>query len=143
MLDKNFVREKIALIKDYIKELDEIISKDTASILKDFKNIRTIEREFQLIADEIIDINIHFIKELDLKSPRDFQSTFEILAEGKIIPPEFAVRIAPAIGLRNMLVHRYEKIDRKFFIEQVKKERKDFIEYIGYISEYFDRAEVK
>lgn len=141
MLDKNFVRGKVALIKDYIKEMEEIISKDTASILKDFKNIRAVEREFQLITDEIIDINIHFIKELDLKSPDDFQSTFEILAEGKIISPEFAARIAPVIGLRNMLVHRYEKIDKKFFIEQVKKEKRDFVEYVGYIDEYLDKID--
>ncbi|MBU3965658.1 DUF86 domain-containing protein [Patescibacteria group bacterium] len=141
MLDKNFIRGKITLIKDYIGEMDEIISKDTLFILKDFKNIRAIEREFQLIVDEMIDVNIHFIKELNLKSPGDFQSTFEILADGKIIPHGFALKIAPVVGLRNKLVHRYEKIDKKFFVEQVAKERNDFIEYIRYINGYLDEID--
>jgi len=139
MLDKIFVREKNEKIKIYLQEIEEIIKLDTKEILGDIRNLRTLERDFQLIIDEIIDINIHFIRELELKSPKDFQSTFEILAEGKIIPDDFAVKIAPVVGLRNKLVHRYEEIDRKFFVEQVKKEYKDFIEYIRYINQYLEK----
>lgn len=140
MLDKNFVREKNEKIKEYLQEIEEIIKLDTKEILEDIRNLRTLERDFQLIVDEIIDINLHFIRELELKSPKDFQSTFEILAEGKILPMDFAIKIAPVVGLRNKLVHRYEKIDRKFFVEQFKKESKDFIKYIKYINQYLEKV---
>jgi len=139
MLNKTFVKEKIGLIKGYLQEIEDIIKLKNKEILEDIRNLRTLERDFQLIVDEILDINIHFIRELGLKSPSDFQSTFEILAEGKIIPINFAVKIAPVVGLRNRLVHRYEEIDKKFFIEQVKKEYKDFIEYIRYINQYLEK----
>ena len=92
-----------------------------------------------MVVDEILDINIHFIKELDAESPDSFQSTFEILAEKEIIPMEFAIRIAPVVGLRNKLVHRYEKVSKKTFVEQTKKDYKDFIEYVGYINQYLEK----
>jgi len=139
MLNKGFVKEKIGLIKGYFQEIEDIIKLENKEILGDIRNLKTLERNFQLIVDEILDINLHFIRELDLKSPSDFQSTFEILAEGKIIPINFAMKIAPAVGLRNKLVHRYEEVDKKFFIEQVKKEFKDFREYIRYINQYLEK----
>ena len=38
----------------------------------------------------MLDINIHLIRELELSSPDDLESTFIILAEGKIISFDFA-----------------------------------------------------
>lgn len=141
MINKEFVKRKIKYIEGYISEIREVVKLDSKEILRSFRDLRTLERVFQLIVDEIIDINLHFIRELDLRTPDDFQSSFEILAEkGKIIPEDFAIRIAPTVGLRNRLVHRYEKIDQKFFIEQVKKEYKDFIKYIKYINQYLEKT---
>lgn len=136
MLDKTFIETKIRLIKDYFEEIRDIIKLDKEEILRDVRNLRTLERIFQLIVDETIDINLHLIREMDLKSPDDFQSSFEILAEGKILPYDFAIKIAPVVGLRNKLVHRYEKVNRDFFIEQVKREYEDFIKFIEYIRDY-------
>lgn len=137
MLKKTLVKEKISKIREYLSETEEIIALDNQIILKDFRNLKTMERNFQLIVDEMIDINLHFIRELELNAPDDFQSSFTIMAEqGKIIPCEFAIKIAPVVGLRNKLVHRYEKVDKKFFIDQVRKDNKDFIEYIKYINKY-------
>ena len=139
MLDQNFISKKLNLIKDYLEELEKIIRLDQKEIAGNFVNLRTLERNFQLIVDEMLDINLHIIRELELKSPADFQNTFEILGQAGVLPLEFAVKIAPVVGLRNRIVHRYEQIDRKLFIEQVKKERVDFLEYSKLISEYLRR----
>jgi len=136
MVNKTLVLEKLNKIKEYLKEIEEIINLKTQEILKDFRNIKTLERNFQLIVDEMLDINLHLISELKLKVPSDFQSSFLIIASSKILPLKFAQKIAPVVGLRNKLVHRYEEIDKTFFIKQLKKERKDFIKYINYINRY-------
>ena len=134
-----FINRKIGLVKEYIQEMDELIKLDNTEIIRNFINLRALERIFQLIVDEMLDINIHFIKELDAEFPDNFQSTFKILAEREIFPIEFAIRIAPVVGLRNKLVHRYEKVSKKTFVEQTKKEYKDFIEYVGYINQYLEK----
>ena len=61
-----------------------------------------LERLVQLIVDEMVDINTHIIAESDFQVPSDYQSTFITLAENKILPAEFAEKIAPSIGLRNL-----------------------------------------
>lgn len=136
MIDKNLIKEKIKNIQEYLKEIKPILALSVKDIVGNIEKLRTLERNFQLIVDEVLDINIHFIKEMNLKSPDDFQSTFEILGENKIIPLDFTYKIAPAVGLRNRLVHRYEKLDKKLFIETFKKDFSDFEHYIKLIDSY-------
>lgn len=139
MLNRDFIEEKISLIEEYFHEMEDIIKLDEKEILENIEKLRALERDFQLIVDEMLDINLHFIRELDLKSPNDFQNTFGILAENKILPDDFAEKFAPVVGARNILVHRYEKMDKKLFVNQVKNERKNFLEYLRLINEYLNK----
>ena len=86
----------------------------------------------------MIDINQHFIKELDLKTPEDFQSTFYILGENKILPLEFAQKIASVVGMRNRIVHRYEELDKNLFIEKFRKNISDFKTYMKIINDLIE-----
>lgn len=117
----------------------EILEMSDNDIIKDFRFIRALERKFQLIVDEIIDVNTYFIRELNLNPSNDLQGTFVIMANGGILPRDFVEKIAPAVGLRNILVHRYEKIDKNLFVTQARKECDDFMQYIKYISDYLDK----
>ncbi len=60
------------------------------------------------------------------------------LAENKILPQAFAERIAPVVGLRNRLVHRYEKIDLDILLDTIRKNKKDFKEYTKHIFEFLN-----
>lgn len=140
MVDKSLVKEKLEEIKSYIGELEGVIKFSQEEILRDYIKLRALERIFQLIVDEMVHLNLHFISRLHLKTPDSFQSSFEIISlEGKILPYEFAIKIAPVVGLRNRLIHRYEEINPNFFIEQVKKECKDFTDYIKFINQYLEK----
>lgn len=140
MIDKNLIKSKIKHIEEYISEIENILQLDTKIIISNIEKLRTLERNFQLIVDTMLDINMHLISELKLTVPDDFQSTFEIISlEGKVLQEDFAFKIAPVVGLRNKLVHRYEKVEKKFFIEQVKKDYKDFLEYLRLINQYLKK----
>lgn len=140
MIDESLIWKKISNIEEYIKEVENIIYLDTKTIVSNIEKLRSLEREFQLIVDTILDINTHFISELDLTVPDNFQNTFEIISlKAGILPYDFAQKIAPAVGLRNIIVHRYEKVSREYFVDQVKKEYKDFVEYLGYIKKYLEK----
>lgn len=142
MLDKSLVMEKFKNLREYLTEIEEILKADDAAILRDFRSLKALERNFQLTVDEILDINIHFIRELELKTADDFQSTFAILAESDILPTDFASKIAPIVGLRNALVHRYEKIEKDFFLRQIRKEYQDFIQYMHFIDDYLKKVKI-
>lgn len=140
VLSTILVQEKIQRTKKYLDEIKPYLAFSLHEILHDLGKLRTLERNFQLIVDEVLDINQHFIKELNLSVPDDFESTFSVLAENKILPESFANKIAPVVGLRNRLVHRYEEIDNKIFVQSFKKGYPDFKKYIKYIYQYMEKT---
>ncbi|RMG69949.1 MAG: DUF86 domain-containing protein, partial [Nitrospirae bacterium] len=105
----------------------------------DFLFLRAVERLVQLIVDEIVDLNKHLIRNLSLKLPEDTQSTFYVLAEGDILDREFARKIAPVVGLRNRLVHRYEKVDPSIMLTHLRKNHDDFKRYIKEIYGFLEK----
>lgn len=136
MINSEFIQEKLKRIKLYYNELEGIFKSSLEEIKNDYTKYHAAERLLQLIVDEMLDINNHLIARLDLEVPDDFQSTFKTLAEAKIIPEQFAQKIAPVVGLRNRLVHRYEKIDLDLTLSQIKREREDFKKYCYLIEKY-------
>lgn len=139
MIDREFIEKKIDRIETYSQEIKDIFEFSLEEIREDFLKYRATERVLQLIVDEMIDINNHLIRRLNLKIPDDFQGTFLVLAENKIFPEEFAKRLAPIVGLRNRLVHRYEEVDLNLFLKTVQKERGDFEQYIKLIQRYLEK----
>lgn len=136
MIDKVFIESKLSYIQAYSKELEDVLTFSDQEIKEDFLKLRSLERILQLIVDEMVDINSHIIRYGHFQAPDDFQGSFMVLSENRIFPEEFARKIAPVIGLRNRLVHRYEKIDIGILLEAVRKNKEDFREYVRYIFEF-------
>jgi len=139
MIDRGFIEGKIDKIKIYSNEIEAVFKFSLGEIRRDFMKYRTMERELQLISDEMIDINNHFIRRMNLEVPDSFQSTFIVLAKNNILPYDFAEKIAPVVGMRNRLVHRYEEINMDLFINLLQKNKDDFREYIKFINEYLNK----
>ena len=106
-LDKNLIAKKLALMQGWISELEPIVAFDEKTIRNDSLKYHTAERLFQLLVDEMIDVNTHLIRVHVLPPPDDLQSTFTTLGEASILPKDFVLKISPIVGLRNAIVHRY------------------------------------
>lgn len=137
-IGKTFVIQKLNQMKGYLDEARPILGLPLSDILNKSTNLYTLERLLQLVVDQAIDINKHLIKELELRISDDLQGTFIAIAEHNILPMDFAKKIAPVVGLRNRLVHRYEKVDNKRFIRDFKKNCDDFDRYMYFINNYLE-----
>ena len=136
-IDKEFVRQKISQAEQYLKEIKDFLESEDAVIAGDLKNRYALERVFLLLVEEMIDVNNHLLKNLDV-SVDDLRSSFELLGEKGILPKEFALKISPLTGVRNILVHQYEKINLELFLKNLRANLGDFEKYfaavIGFIS---------
>lgn len=135
-IDKTFILKKLEDIQTYIEELEELYTSPREEVVKNYEKLHTAERLLQLIVDTMIDINNHIIKELSLNPADDFQSTFKTLAQSNVISEDLAQKIAPVVGLRNLIVHRYERLDKDLFVDTLKKEQEDFKNFTKEIYEY-------
>ena len=144
MISTELLEKKLQLLVEYLDELRPIaITMSSDDILQDNFKYHTAERVFQLVVDTMIDINIHIIKESIAAAPDDLQSTFSTLADHAILPRNFADKIAPTVGLRNRVVHRYESLQRKTFVELLKENFSDFEQYLSLIQEYIEKVKTK
>jgi len=139
MINREIVNNKMTAIKDYLGELHPLLEAESRKIIEDSVSLHAIERLFQLIVDSTLDINTHIIAESSFPAPEDYQSTFIALGKNDVLPMDFALKIAPSVGLRNQIVHKYGKVDLKFMIDQIKNEIGDYAEYLKHIDGFLKR----
>ena len=134
MLDQTLTINKINDIRNYLDELLPLLKKESREIIDESLVLHTVERLFQLIVDSAIDLNTHIISQSHLAVPADYQSTFIVLGENKILPMEFALTIAPSVGLRNLIVHKYGNVDMKRMVDDIKNNIGDYLQYVCLLS---------
>ncbi len=131
-----FITKKLEIMTRYVGELEELLKYPDSRFFTGTETMHVAERLIQLIVDGMIDINQHFIRELNLNISDDLKSTFIILGEKTILPLEFAKRVSGVVGVRNILVHQYEELDKELFLKNVRKNIRDFGTYQKHILEY-------
>lgn len=139
MTNLDLLKNKMEEIQNYLKELEPILNYESREIIEDNLKIRSVERLFQLIVDTAIDINTHIINFSNFSAPEDYQNTFIILGENKVLPMDFAITIAPSVGLRNLIVHKYGRVDVKKMIDNIKSEISQYLEYLKFIDNFLEK----
>lgn len=117
---------KFELIEDSLQKLSEI-SKENPSLdryRRSWKDKDSAERNLQKIIEAFIDIGKMLIAEKRLKEPANNREVFLILDENKIFPSEFMSLVDKMIGLRNVIVHGYNRINDEMIYAILKKNLK-------------------
>lgn len=143
MPNEELIKRKINKISIYTDELRPIMGLGVNDIISDYTKLRTVERNFQLIVDTVIDINTHIISTENLPAPEDATETFHILERAGILPGEFAAKFSPVAGLRNKVVHDYDDIDVEKLINDMKDGIDQFGEYAIYIDNFMKRKQAE
>lgn len=79
-----------------------------------------VERNLEVAAQCCIDICNRIIAIENLRKPVDYYEAFLILGEAEILELEFAKKMAPLAGFRNILVHEYLKLDWELVFDNLK-----------------------
>ncbi|MFA5831551.1 MAG: DUF86 domain-containing protein [Candidatus Paceibacterota bacterium] len=140
MINKELIAERMAQMSQFLSELEPLLKKETSEIVHDTVLLHATERLFQLIVDDAVSINNHIITKNGFSPSEDYQSTFAILAQNNVLPMDFSLKIAPSVGLRNQVVHKYGDVNLTRLIEEVKTDIGDFPEYLKKIDEYLKRG---
>ena len=120
---------KFDLIKDCIKKLTSI-KKDNPTLDKyrnAWKEKDSAERNIQKTVEALIDIGKILVVEKKLREPSNNREVFIILEENKIFPSEYISLIDKMIGMRNVIVHSYDRIDDAIIYNVLKKNLSDII----------------
>lgn len=140
MIDPVLIKRKIDLIRADLAKLEPYGTWTFDQIAADYVVHKAVERMIEIIVGEAIDINQHVIVHSPKRDlPFDFKESFLLLADLNVYPREFAEKIAHSVGLRNILVHQYRKLDEHLFYDSIKDCLTDYTAYCEYILEHLRR----
>lgn len=128
------LKEKIKRLEENLVTLEEFrknISLD--DLLRD--NIKQWALRYGILEciQEIIDISCALVSINNLGNPKNYRECIEILIKNGYISEELGKRLISMVGLRNLLVHEYIKIDLSRLYEFLNNidDFREFIYYIG------------
>lgn len=126
---------KLELINDCIKKLSEI-KKENPTVERyrsSWKDKDSAERNLQKIIEAVTDIGKMIIADRKLREPGNNREVFLILEENGLFPSGYLSLIDRMIGMRNIIVHSYDKIDDAIVYKVLKKNLNDIKKLSNYL----------
>lgn len=139
-LDKELVLQKCKYIITDIENINSLL-KDVSyeEFATSPKQSTLAERYLERIVNRSVDINFHLVKAAGGPPPDDYTDSFLLLATIGVLDAGTARSIAPAAGVRNILVHEYDDLDMQQFYASLENIAKLFPAYIKAVSEYIEK----
>lgn len=127
----NLIFKKLEQMSVLLKELRQLLDMPFAEFKSTFTNIRSAERNFQLIVELASDINAQIIAENEGQTPDTYRESFKRMADIKILDEKLLPQFVKSSSLRNILIHEYDFDEDNFIFFNSAKE---FVPlYEGYI----------
>jgi uncharacterized protein YutE (UPF0331/DUF86 family) len=102
---------------------------------------KAAERLLQEIVEAAIDINTHVIVQSGGTVPDDYYGSFIRAGESGIISRDLAGKLAPSAGMRNRLVHEYDRLEHSLVLDAVRMAEELFPLYVKEIDNYISGNE--
>jgi len=114
---------KFDLIEESIKRLSELRKENPTldNYRRSWKDKDSAERNLQKVIEAIIDLGKMLIADKKLREPSNNREVFQVLEEEGLFPSELMPLIDKMIGMRNVLVHSYNRIDDSIIYGVLKK----------------------
>ncbi len=126
-MSPKITKEKIEKIFEYLKVLEKYQDISYEDFLTDTHFI--VERVLELLVNTSADLLMHKMALVGESIPTTMRTTFLRAGELNWIPMDLAENLANAAGMRNLLVHGYEKVDLKIIHKSIKPALKDFTDF--------------
>jgi uncharacterized protein YutE (UPF0331/DUF86 family) len=130
VVDKDLILAKAGMIRRQLKRISTKGKVDLETFLKDVDRQDIISFNLHLAIENCIDVAAHIISEEDLGVPGSASEMLYLLEENGYVSRQLSEKMIKAVGLRNLIVHEYDKVDLKRVFEIVHQDTKDINEFI-------------
>ena len=110
-LDVDVARNKLAAIEDTCDVLASLGGIDPDRLRDDPVVAAAVERLIGRLVDLAVDVNSHLAVALLGRAPSEYRESFDLMAQAGVIELAMAVRLKPSVGMRNVIVHEYVRLD--------------------------------
>jgi uncharacterized protein YutE (UPF0331/DUF86 family) len=132
------IERRLDELNERLARLQPLINKPRAEFDADPYLRDIAERNLEIAAQCVLDICHRFIALENARKPTDYYEAILIMGELNILPADFARRLAPLAGFRNLLVHEYTGLDWDQVYANLQK-LSDLLTFRDYIREWLIR----
>ena len=136
MAGMEVVIEKLIKMREYIEQLGKIKPNTFDEYIRNLISKYAVERLIQLVVDLALDINNILLAYVKEPPAPDYYNSFIDLSECNVLERSFAFSIAPSTGLRNRLVHEYERINDEVIYKSIDKIIDMYNSYMATVNEF-------
>ncbi len=136
MISREVINAMIDLIDENIRLIEDIRSQGFEQFSKSFRDIQAAKHSLQEAIEACLDIGNHIIAEKGFRRAEDYKDIYKVLEEEGIIEPELSAKLQEMAQFRNLLVHRYGKIDTMRLFIIMSEDLKDIQEFVKRILIY-------
>jgi len=105
------IERRLDELSDRLARLQPLTDKTRADFEGDPYLRDIVERNLEIAAQCCLDIAHRIISLERARKPVDYYDAVLRMGELGVLPPEFALRLAPLAGFRNILVQQYLQVD--------------------------------
>lgn len=128
MTDRDLVEKLLAIIETCVRELRTLAQLDR--IDDDVRERRFVEHTLQIAIQAALDAASHVVADERLGEPATNRELFELLAAAGWIDRALMERLRRMVGMRNVLVHGYTKVDPAQLRLAVANELGDLLTFV-------------
>lgn len=139
-VEVSIIRRKLSVIIENLQALRPIQEMSREEYAADIYKRKATERLLQELIEAAVDINTHIIVETGNQVPDYYYESFIEMGEIKAIPTDLAERLAPSAGLRNRLVHEYDRLDHAMVFAAVTMAEEQYARYVKAIEEFISKS---
>ena len=136
MLAKALVEQKLAYLIEHLDELGRLSTSTLEEYKSDAIKRHAAEKLIELVVGYATDINQLVVEGVGRPVPQTYYDTFVAMQDLGVLPQDLAPRLANTTGLRNRLVHQYERLSHETVYYSLKPLIKDYLQYILLLSDY-------
>ena len=126
-------------LESNLELLKPLRAEPLAALTSDLVRYNGMLHLLQLSVQHVTDIGAHLVAAAPLATPGDYKEVIMAMGLHGILPYEFAERIAPMAGFRNIIVHEYLTVDPTRVHDILQNRLGDFEEFVEYIYDYLRR----
>lgn len=130
MVDSDLILAKAGSVKRYLRRVIEKRNTGLQTFLEDIDRQESVLFNLQMAVQNCIDIAAHIIGEEGFGVPGSTSEMFYLLEENGYLDRNITEKMIKAVGLRNLIVHEYSKIDLAKVFEIAQNDIEDLNEYL-------------
>jgi len=138
MISSEVINAMIDLIDENIRLIEEIRSQSFESFSNNFRDIQAAKHSLQEAIEACLDIGSHIIAEKGFRRAEDYKDIYKVLEEEGIIDSVLSAKLQEMAQFRNLLVHRYGKVDTRRIFIIMSEDINDVKEFVKMVLRYIN-----